>query len=250
MFRVEHRDGVSVLRMDDGKVNVMGPTYVREFGPAWRDATQGDRPVVLVGNARAFSAGLDLKTLPTLEKEELVAFTHGFMGVFRDVLQYPRPVVAVVDGPALAGGAVLALVSDIRLATPAARIGLTEVPVGIPLPPPIADLARAKLPTQELAEALLDGAVREGARCVEHGWAQRLADRDAAPSEAVGIAAALGGHNPLAFSSAKSAITTAPLAAFDRFLRDGGPEAWVSDLAHPDTMAALLRTMERLSRKA
>ncbi len=59
MFHVTHAsDKVSVLKMDDGKVNAIGPAFLHRFGDAWGQATQGGRAVVIVGNAKAFCAGL------------------------------------------------------------------------------------------------------------------------------------------------------------------------------------------------
>ncbi|HEX2021881.1 MAG TPA: enoyl-CoA hydratase/isomerase family protein, partial [Candidatus Thermoplasmatota archaeon] len=113
MFHVdEPAPGVARLRMDDGKVNAMGPAFVEAFPRAFADAARGGRAVVLAGNAKAFSAGLDLKTLPSLDREAFARFARGFTTLFGEVLAHPRPVVAAVDGPAIAGGAVLALCAD------------------------------------------------------------------------------------------------------------------------------------------
>ncbi|HVM45150.1 MAG TPA: enoyl-CoA hydratase/isomerase family protein, partial [Candidatus Thermoplasmatota archaeon] len=125
---------VALVRIDDGKVNAIGPAFLRAFQSAWSDATRDGRAVVFSGNAKAFSAGLDLKALPALERADMVAFARGFNALFRDVLAYPRPVVAAIDGPAMAGGAILALACDFRLVGPRAKLAVTEVPVGIPFP--------------------------------------------------------------------------------------------------------------------
>ncbi|HET6404034.1 MAG TPA: enoyl-CoA hydratase/isomerase family protein [Candidatus Thermoplasmatota archaeon] len=165
MFQVTpHGERVALLRIDDGKVNAIGPDFLRSFGAAWTEATREGRAVVLAGNAKAFSAGLDLKRLPGLERAEMVAFARGFNALFRDVLAYPRPVVAAVDGPAMAGGAILALCADFRLVGPNAKLAVTEVPVGIPFPAPVVELVRARLPVPEHAPAILRGGVRAGAR--------------------------------------------------------------------------------------
>src|SRR5687768_9532384 len=79
MFRIERpSERVAILRMDDGKVNAMGPDFVQAFPKAWADATADGRAVVLAGNAKAFCAGLDLKRLPTLEAAELEGFARAF----------------------------------------------------------------------------------------------------------------------------------------------------------------------------
>lgn len=243
MFHVEDRDGVALFRLDDGKLNVMGPDFVQRFPAAWREV--GARPVVVAGNGRALSAGLDLKRLPALAPKELADFAHGFHRVFRDVLAHPAPVVCAVDGASLAGGAVLALVSDWRIATPGARIGLTEVPVGVPFPPAVSALARARLPIPEHAPALLRGLVREGEAALDHGWVHEVVPRERLLEAALAAAREMGSFSPVAYSSAKTALTADLLLAFDAF----DAEAWVRDLHRPESLAALQRTMERLARR-
>lgn len=249
MFRVETpHDGVALLRMDDGKVNAIGPAFLDAFPRAWREATADDRAVVLGGNARAFCAGLDLKTLPTLPREELVRFARGFLRLFADVQRHPRPVVGAVDGPALAGGAVLALASDMRLVGPRARLGLTEVPVGIPFPGAVLDLARDALPANEHAPALLHGVIREGAACVAHGWAHEHAESAALEARAVALAADMGAHSRVAFAGAKRLLRGRHAEALDACAAKE-TDAWVDLLLQPETMEGLLAGFARMTRR-
>ena len=249
MFRVtEPGKRVALLTMDDGKVNAIGPAFVREFSRAWGEATASARAVVLAGNAKAFSAGLDLKTLPTLERADMVAFARGFNAVFRDVLAYERPVVAAIDGPAMAGGAILALASDFRLVGPRAKLGVTEVPVGIPFPAPVVELCRARLPPPEHAPAILRGAVRAGEECVRTGWAHEHAASDRLLPRALELAEELGSFHPRAYAAAKS--DAAPLAArFDRWMKDDA-ERWVDDVMSEETLGAIVSYFARVTQRA
>lgn len=248
MFRVEHpREKVALLTMDDGKVNAIGPSFLHAFSTAWSEATKDGHAVVLAGNAKAFSAGLDLKTLPTLERAEMVAFGRGFNALFRDVLSYARPVIAAVDGPAMAGGAILALAADFRLVGPNARLGVIEVPVGIPFPHAVASMVRARLPVQEHAPALLRGKVRVGEECVRTGWThESYASAELLPA-AIALADELAQHYPAAYAAAKS--DTAPLvAAYDKFVKDDA-EAWVDQVMHEDTLEAIVSYFARATRR-
>lgn len=240
-------DRVSLLRMDDGKVNAIGPAFLREFARAWEDATRGAQAIVLAGNAKAFSAGLDLKTLPGLERAQMTSFARGFHALFRDVLAYPRPVVAAVDGPAMAGGAILALAADFRLVGPRAKLAVTEVPVGIPFPAPVAALVRARLPTPEHAPALLRGGAREGEACVRTGWAHAMVASEALEAEAVALAAELAEHHPPAFAAAKSDAVPL-LAAFDAFVKDDA-ERWVDAVMSEETLEAVVRYFVRVTQR-
>lgn len=246
MFRVEAaNDHVNLLRMDDGKVNAIGPAFLDAFAAAWEEATRDGKAVVVAGNAKAFCAGLDLKVLPTLAREDLARFGGGFMRMFGEVAAHPRPTVAAVDGPALAGGAILALACDFRLVGPRARVGLTEVPVGIPFPAPVAELARLRLPPQEWAPALLRGAVREGAALVERGWAHEAHASDALEAAAVALAGELAAHNPRAYAPAKAHTWDGLPERLAGFAKDGA-DAWVDELLHEETIAAIVRGFERV----
>lgn len=248
MFSVTPRgDKVALLRMDDGKVNAIGPAFLREFAQAWSDVTSEGRAVVLTGNAKAFSAGLDLKTLPTLERCEMIAFAKGFNSIFRDVLAYPRPVIAAVDGPAMAGGAILALASDFRLVGPHAKLGVTEVPVGIPFPSAVTTMVRARLPVTEHSPALLLGGIRAGEECVRTGWAHRFFSSVDLVPEAIRLAEELASFYPPAFAAAKS--DAAPLiAAYDAFVKNEA-ERWVDAVMHEDTIGAILAYFTRVTQK-
>lgn len=248
MFSVErHGDKVALLRMDDGKVNAIGPDFLRAFFSAWSEATSDKRAVILAGNAKAFSAGLDLKRLPSLERAEMVDFARGFHQLFRDVVAYERPVVAAIDGPAMAGGAVLALAADFRLVGPNARLGVTEVPVGIPYPPPVVDLVRARLPAPEHAPAILRGGIRAGEACVAAGWAHELLASEALLPRALALAEEVAAFSPRAYEAAKT--DAAPLAArFDAFLKHGA-EAWVDLVMSEETLEAIVGYFSRVTAK-
>lgn len=246
MFAVARRGNVAVLTMDDGGVNVLDAAFARGFLPAFADAAADGRAVVLAGNARAFGAGLDLARLAEMDRVDIAAYARAFTYVFRVVAEHPRPVVAAIDGPAIAGGAVLALAADLRVATPRARLGVTAVPAGLPYPASFVALLRARLPASELPEAALAGTVRRGEDCVRTGWADRLAPEGGALAAAHALAERLAAHAPLAFAKAKRFLLADAHAAFAAFEREGGAEAWADVVARPETRAALRRAMERL----
>lgn len=235
--------------MDDGKVNAMGPAFIEAFDAAWREASREGRAVVVAGNAKAFCAGLDLKTLPTLDRAGLAAFVRGFNALFHAVWTHPRPVVAAVDGPALAGGAILALCADQRLVAPGARLGLTETQVGVPFPVPVLELCRATLPPQEHGPAILGSAIRQGAQAVERGWAHRLVEApDRLVPDALALAADLAALDPHAYAAAKEGLRAPVTRAMETFLKDG-MSAYVDRLARPETLQAIVANFQRVAGK-
>jgi len=90
------------------------------------------RVVILTGAGdRAFSAGADLKERAGMAPEEVKAFIFTIRRLMDDIENFPRPVIAAVNGVALGGGTELALASDLRLASETATMGLTETRLAI-----------------------------------------------------------------------------------------------------------------------
>lgn len=133
MIRTERAaDGVVLMTLDDGKVNVLDLAALEEITAAFAD--QAGQAVVLTGAGRAFCAGVDLTPVAERGREYVERFLPALDAMFLAVFDHPRPVVAAVNGHALAGGCILALAADRRLMS-GGTIGVTELAVGVPFPP-------------------------------------------------------------------------------------------------------------------
>lgn len=112
----------------------------------------GGKPVLLTGSGDAFSAGLHLKQLAQLTRDEMLAFLVQVEGTFTDLYLYPGPTVALVNGHAIAGGAVLTLCCDHRVAVddPRAKFGLNEVALGVLFPPRTLAMVRQRAPERAI----------------------------------------------------------------------------------------------------
>lgn len=125
--------GVVVLRFAHGPVSALSTDFlvaIRET--VAKTATAGDA-LVLTGTGKAFSAGVDLRAYLDGHPVYVDTFWPALSGVFDDLLRYPRPVIAAVNGHAIAGGCVIALCADYRLMS-GGTIGVPELLVGIPFP--------------------------------------------------------------------------------------------------------------------
>lgn len=152
MIEVTRDDRVATVRMDHGPVNAMDRELVEAVVETFAQL-DGDGHVdaiVLTGNERAFCAGVDLRRI--LAGGE--AYTRGFLeALSRSILAPLRttvPVVAAVNGHAIAGGAVLASAADhvVMADNPKARIGLSELAVGVPFPTAAIEVMRRRLGPQ------------------------------------------------------------------------------------------------------
>lgn len=132
MIETADQDGIAVLTLSHGPVNALDLELLRAI-PETLTAVADARAVVLTGGGRSFSAGVDLKRIveggAAYVDEFLVALSAGILALF----DHPKPVVAAVNGHALAGGCVLAAACDLRLMS-GGTIGLTELAAGVPFP--------------------------------------------------------------------------------------------------------------------
>ena len=149
MFRhltVEERGPIALVRMDRPPVNAMDLELLAE-GRQALDELAASEPgaVVITGNERAFSAGVDLKLAPTLDAEGQREMVAGINGLFAGWYGLSRPLVCAVNGHAIAGGLILALCGDYRVGVRDAQYGLTELRAGIPYPAVALGVVQAEL---------------------------------------------------------------------------------------------------------
>ena len=103
------RDSIAQITLDDGKVNAMALPFFEGLGAAFdRAEKDGARALVIAGRPGFFSAGLNLKLLPTLPPDELRKSMLTFPRIMLRAYTLPIPTVAAVTGHAVAGGALLA----------------------------------------------------------------------------------------------------------------------------------------------
>lgn len=149
LVTVAEHDGVAVLTIDRPPANAISVELIEELAPALR-ALEADPPAALVlsGREGVFSAGVDLKAVPGYGAEQQVAMVDGINQMAILVYGLACPVVGAITGHAIAGGLVLALCTDVRIASVEGRYGLTEVRVGVPYPQAAIGVVRAELPPQ------------------------------------------------------------------------------------------------------
>jgi enoyl-CoA hydratase/carnithine racemase len=191
-------------------------------------------PVLLTGAGDAFSAGLNLKEVAAFDPEGMADYLRLLERCMSALYQYPGPTVALVNGHAIAGGCVLTLACDYRVATndPRARIGLNEVALGVRFPPRVLRIVRDRVPAPSLVPVLLGAELFAPAQAVAHGLIDETSE------DAGGVAraklAALAAHPADAYAATKRALrgaVEADLAPDDvetRWLRECVP-VWTGD---------------------
>src|SRR5438270_161827 len=156
-MRIERQGEVAVLRLESGKVNAIGVAFLAQLN-GLLDGLGDAKAAVVTGRGSAFSAGLDLPSLVDLARPAMRDFIGQFNATVLRLFELPIPLVAAVNGHAIAGGCVLALQADLRLvADRDARIGLNETQLGLALPSVVLETLRWQVPGPSLAPIALEG---------------------------------------------------------------------------------------------
>jgi enoyl-CoA hydratase len=161
--------------MDGPGKNALGKGMMRFLLDRLRDA--GGAPLLLTGAGDAFSAGLNLNEVAALDATTAEPFLRMLEECMAALFLYPGPTVAAINGHAVAGGCVLTLCCDHRVATTsaAAKIGLNEVPMGLRLPPRVLAIVRSRIPRRYRERVLLGGNLFAPADAREIGLVDEIA---------------------------------------------------------------------------
>lgn len=219
VIEVERDEGVALVYLDRPKVNALAPELVQALCACWDELAQDPGVgAVVLGSRRpgVFSAGFDLKALHGLEPPAFGAFIASFTALYRKLFAGPLPSVAAVNGHAVAGGAILALACDRRVfARGEGRFGLTEVDLGLPLPPGVLHLMRYAAGERGALEAGLFGRLYLPAEARAAGFADGLASPEALIQAAREEARALAAKPRLALRAIRAGLRAPTLRVLE-----------------------------------
>jgi len=215
---VQQADGVTTVRIDHPPVNALDLGLVDDAVATVRSI---DGPIVLTGAGSCFSAGVDLRAILDGGDVELLdggadysdRFLAALSAAFLAVFDHPAPVVAAINGHAIAGGCVLAMAADFRLMS-AGLIGLSEVAVGVPFPVAALEICRYSM-GPSVTRAVLQADNVDVLAAAQRGWIDEVVAPDDLLIRAVEIARALGQHPATAYAPMKSQLHRHARAAID-----------------------------------
>lgn len=202
------------------------------------------RAVVVTGRDGFFSAGVDLKLAPDFDAAAERATVDSMNRLFAALYSFPRPVVCAVNGHAIAGGLVLALCGDHRVASAGGRLGLTEVRAGVPLPAVAMAVVRAELSPRAARLLVLGAGLVEPERALELGVVDEVVAPDEVMPRALEVADELAALPPATFARVKRDLRGPVLEHVERIVEKGSDpalEAWLSDETRAAAAAILGR---------
>lgn len=246
--RIAH-DEVTELRLARPPVNALDPELVVALSAALDEAAESARAVVLSGQPGLFSAGLDMKALLQLDRARMADFWEAFFGLLRRLATLEIPVIAAITGHSPAGGTVMAIFCDERVAAAGDfRMGVNEVQVGMAMPP-IIHAGIQRLVGMRQAERLCTGGLLVGP---DEALRVGLVDEVVAPEAVIGRALerahALLALPPVAMARTRALCRTDLAVAFaDPAIVDveAMNDGWFSD----ETQATMRAVLERLAAK-
>jgi enoyl-CoA hydratase len=186
---VETSGELTVVRIDRPPANAINVELLDELVAALEGlAAGGPRAVVMAGREGFFSGGVDLKAVPGYGPDEHRRMVSGINRMVLATYGMSCPVIAAVTGHAIAGGLVLALCADLRIASLEGRYGLTEVKVGVPFPQAAIGVVRAELATPAARNLALGNRLVDGPEALRLGLFDEAIAPDAVLPRALALA--------------------------------------------------------------
>jgi enoyl-CoA hydratase len=246
MIEREPYEDAVVLRLQHGKVNALDVDLLTALADEVGDLTGDAPPLVLAGAASSFSAGVDLRQVAQGGKRYAERLLPALSRAFVTLFTYPGPLVAAVNGHALAGGCIIACACDRRLmAEGTGTIGVTELLVGVPFPTSALEILRFTVGDGRAQDLALTGRRLQPAEALALGLVDEVVPAVEVEERALVAARQFGAVPPEVFRITKRQLRRETVARIERHRRrdDAQVEALWSDEAAAARVAAFLEAV-------
>ena len=198
--------GLAHVTLARGKVNAINSQVIAELDEAFRSLEQREeiRAIVLTGRGKFFSYGFDVPEIRGYSRDEFVRFFRQFTSFYTYLFQFRKPVIAAINGHAVAGGCMLALACDRRVMVDGyPKISLNEITFASSVFAGSVEMLRFAAGGRAATAMLYSGWMYTARDAAQIGVIDEVAPEERVLESARKIAADLGARRPLAFSSIK-----------------------------------------------
>jgi enoyl-CoA hydratase/carnithine racemase len=208
--------GIITLNRPD-QLNTFTTTLAEELDHALLDMDKDKeiRVILLKGNGRAFSAGIDVSVLPMKNVLEYRNWIRDMEKSFITIAHMVKPVIVAAHGVAAANGAGLLTAADLAIVAEGTRIGTTAINVGLFCMGPAVPLSRS-VGRKHALEMLLTGDFMDAEKAERIGLVNKVVPQDKLMDEAMNLAAKLVSKSPIALQMGKQAFYTMSDMEFDK----------------------------------
>jgi enoyl-CoA hydratase/carnithine racemase len=237
---------MATIELTRGKVNAIDVEVLEELG-ATLDRLEHDAgvgAVVITGAGRVFSAGVDLRAVVDGGPHYAERLIEGLRVGLEALFCFPKPTVAAVNGAAVAGGCILACACDRRLIAEDARIGASELAVGVPFPVAALEILRHVCGT-DTEDLVFTARLLDAHEAAAIGMVHEVLPGDKLLERALAVAAELSALTPVAYRLAKHQLRR---PALERMRSDAALDSEAAgEWAAPHTAQRLREQLDRLA---
>src|SRR3954471_6844349 len=249
MFQLTQRRRVAVLQMAHGKANAFDLDFCRGLAAQVHACEQSDAgALVITGQGRIFSAGVDLPRLVAGGAGYVHQVLSAMNPALEAVFALQKPLVAAVNGHAIAGGCVITCCADYRImAREAGRIGIPELLVGVPFPAVPLEIVRFAVPPQHVQALIYRGLTLAADEALRYGLVDAVVDPERALDEAVAVAESLAAVPFEAFHLTKRLLRERVIrqmhesSVLDALVQD----AWAGNVVRSAVQDYVARTLKK-----
>ena len=202
---IENHDRISIVRLTNGVTNAISPEMVTELDAALSDIMGTARGVVIAGGEKFFSMGLDLPRLIVMDRPGIAAFMTALNDMLLRLFTLPVPTACAMAGHAVAGGHVIALGADVRIAAPTVKLGLNEIKLGLAVPYLPGMILRLAATDRVASEVLYHGNFIPAPEAAAMGLVDAVVSKETVEAEAINRVTALAATSVPAFAAMKAA---------------------------------------------
>ena len=215
---VEKKNHVGIISLNrPDQLNTFTTTLAAELDESLltMDQDKEIRVIIITGNGRAFSAGIDVSVLPMKNILEYRQWIRDMEKSFLTIAHMLKPVIVAAHGVAAANGAGLVTAADLAIVAEGTRIGTTAINVGLFCMGPAVPLSRS-LGRKLALEMLLTGDFIDAQRAERIGLVNKVVPQDKLMDEAMNLATKLASKSPIALQMGKQAFYTMSDMEFDK----------------------------------